>query len=123
MFDSISAKINADIISKLNNLLLVVEGYSGLERLKTAPMRASVEALLNLTSRLKIIEDTGALAIKLDLISNNYQKIFTREIRIYSITRIRGLETTRKHTALICFLHQIYQDNIDFLVLSRLIKN
>ncbi len=75
MFDSVSAKINADIISKLNNLLLVVEGYSGLERLKTAPQRASVEALLNLTSRLKIIEDTGALDIKLDIISNNYQKI------------------------------------------------
>lgn len=52
MLNSIGAKINADIISKLNNLLLVVEVYSGLERLKTALLRASLEALLNLTSRL-----------------------------------------------------------------------
>ncbi len=63
-----------------------------------------------------IIKDTNVLNIKLSDINNNYQKIFAREIRIYSVNRIRALETTHRVAALICFLHQIYQDITDFLI-------
>lgn len=49
-------------------------------------------------------------------INNNYQKIFTREIRIYSVNRIRALEPSHCAAALVCFLHQVHQDITDFLI-------
>lgn len=116
IFDTVQSKLSASIVEKLNNLLTVQTEYSGLEMLKRAPPIPSAKAILNLIQRLNIIKETEVLSIDLSNINNNYQKVFTREVRSYSISRLKELETTYRHTALICFLHQVHQDTTDFLV-------
>ena len=116
IFDTVQSKLSASVVEKLSNLLLARGEYSGLELLKRAPPVPSAKAILNLTQRLSIIKETQALSVDLSDINNNYQKVFTREVRAYSISRLRELETIHRHTALVCFLHQVYQDTTDFLV-------
>ena len=116
IFEIINLKLSGSIKEKLNDLLQMDEHCSLLEFLKKPPQKASSEGINNLTDKLSMIRGTGVIDIDVSEISNNYQKIFAKEIRIYSIARIRALEPSHKYSALICFLNQAYQDITDFLV-------
>jgi hypothetical protein len=116
IFDSIQSRLNINIIKKLKAIISKDGEYSKLERLKAPPGRASVDSLLNLTKNLEIIKDTGVLSVNISDISNNYQKILTREIKIYSINRIQELDVIKRNAALTCFLHQVYRETVDYLV-------
>lgn len=116
IFEIIHEKLPNYAPIKLNDLLIAQEGSSKLERLKKPPQKASPDAIIDLSERLQIIKDTNILQIDLSDINNNYQKIFTKEIRLYSVNRIRALEPDHRIAALVCFLHQAYQDITDFLV-------
>lgn len=116
IFDTTYAKIPVSTIEAINKLLVSQDNNSKLELLKRPPPMASADSIMNLYERLNIIKDTGILNIDLRHINNNYQKIFTREIRVYSVGRIRSLTSPRRYTAIACFLHQSYQDTTDFFI-------
>ena len=116
IFEIIHVRFSDDTPKKLNDLLITQDSYSKLEFLKRPAQKASADSIADLSERLQIIRDTNVLSIDLSDINNNYQKIFAREIRIYSVHRIRALEVTHRLAALVCFLHQVYQDITDFLI-------
>ncbi len=116
IFDIIQSRVNLSVIKKLKELISRDGEYSQLERLKAPPCRASSDSLINLTKNLEIIKNTGVLSIEISDINSNYQKILTREIKIYSINRIRELNITRRNAGLICFLQQIYRETMDHLI-------
>lgn len=115
IFESSNVRLTADMKQQLENLLVKFSNSSYLDYIKRPPQYASVKAIKNLCERLSLIKATGILEVELD-INNNYQKIFTREIKNYSITRIRELSPIYRHTALVCFLQQSYQDITDYLI-------
>jgi hypothetical protein len=116
IFDTTYAKMSVNTIEAINGLLIIRDNSSKLELLKTPPARASSDSIVDLYKRLNMIESTGILNIDLSHIINNYQKIFTREIRVYSIGRIRALTPQHRYTAVACFLHQTHQDTMDFFI-------
>ena len=61
---------------------------------------------------------TGALQIDLSYVNNNYQRTLANEVKRCSADRIRKMEPTRRYTALVCFLKQAHQNNMDLLVSS-----
>ena len=115
IFESINSKLSTDVKWNLENLLIKFGDLSHLELIRKPPKCASVKSVNNLADRMNLIKDTGILDIDIN-VNNNYQKIFAREIRVYSITRIRALPVMHRHTALACFLQQSYKDTIDFLI-------
>ena len=115
IFESVNSKLSARHKLKLENLLVKFEDLSDLEFIRKPPQYASVKSVNNLAHRINLIKDTGILDIDIN-VNNNYQKIFTKEIRCYSITKIRALSVPHRHTALACFLQQSYKDITDFLI-------
>ena len=85
-------KLSLEIINNLNLLLESQGTISKLEFLKKPPYRASVNGILNLLEKLDYIRSTGALSIDISMINNNYQKILTREVKSYSITKLRKID-------------------------------
>ena len=118
IFDNVQQKLSLEIINNLNLLLESQGTISKLEFLKKPPYRASVNGILNLLEKLDYIRSTGALSIDISMINNNYQKILTREVKSYSITKLRKIDPLYRYAAIVCFLHQNYKDSNDFLAES-----
>ncbi len=55
IFEVIHSRLTDDIPKKLNDLLTTQNGYSNLEFLKKPPQKASADAIVNLSERLKIM--------------------------------------------------------------------
>jgi hypothetical protein len=92
IFDAVHSKLSTSSIAKLADLISIDNSYSKLDKLKGAPARASVDALLKLVAKLESIEETGILSVDISDVSRNYQKILAKEIRIYSVDRIQSLD-------------------------------
>ncbi|NNM59131.1 MAG: DUF4158 domain-containing protein, partial [Legionellales bacterium] len=118
LFDKIHACLSPDIINKLDLLLEVTSDYSPIEKLKSPIKNASSDTILNLVERSQTIIATGALQIDLTQVNNNYQRTLANEVKRCSADRIRKMEPTRRYTALICFLKQAHQNNMDLLIAS-----
>ena len=52
----------------------------------------------------------------LSWLNNNYQRSLARYVRHRSAGRLKRLKSKRRYAALVCFLHQLYADTIDFLI-------
>jgi hypothetical protein len=63
-----------------------------------------------------MIEQTGALNVKLDWLNNNYK----RHLSSYAINsdayKLRELTPAHRYASLICFLQHAYQNVIDYIV-------
>lgn len=118
LFDKIHTCLSPVIINKLDALLEVKTDYSPIEQLKSPVKNASAETILNLIERSECIIDTGALQIDLTYVNNNYQRTLAHEIKRCSADRMRKMEPTRRYTALVCFLKQAHQNNMDLLISS-----
>jgi TnpA family transposase len=118
LFDKIHMCLSPDIINKLDVLLEVISYYSPIENLKSPVKNASPDTILNLVERSECIIATGALQIDLSHVNNNYKRTLANEVRRCSADRIKKMEPTRRYTALICFLKEAYQNNIDLLISS-----
>lgn len=118
IFDTVHSNLSEEMICKLSALLTTsaTEKYSKLDKLKESVLRASVSSILDLISRLELIKSSGILSVNISNISSNYQKILSKEIRVYSVNRIQSLDATRRNTSLVCFLHQAYRDTMDYLI-------
>ena len=118
LFDKIHMCLSPDIINKLDVLLEVIAYYSPIENLKSPVKNASPDTILNLVERSECIIATGALQIDLSHVNNNYKRTLANEVKRCSADRIKKMEPTRRYTALICFLKEAYQNNIDLLISS-----
>ena len=98
--------------------LLVTENnaYSILHSLKQPPGLPSPSAFNKLAVRIEIIENTGALAVDLSWLNNNFQRSLARFARQCTIFRLRQLKPERRYAVLVCFLNQLYQDTFDSVV-------
>ena len=121
LFDKIHAGLSPDIVNKLDALLEVTSDFSPIEDLKSPVKNASPDTVLNLIDRTECIIATGALQIDLAHVNNNYQRTLANEVKRCSADRIKKMEPTRRYTALVCFLKQAHQNNMD-LVISSYIK-
>lgn len=118
LFDKIHTYLSPAIINKLDPLLEVKLDYSPIEELKSPVKNASAETIINLIERSECIIETGSLQIDLSYVNNNYQRTLAHEIKRCSTDRIRKMEPTRRYTALVCFLKQAHQNNMDLLISS-----
>lgn len=84
--------------------------------LKQPAGRPSPGAMLKLIERLDTIQSFGVMDIDISWLNNNLQRALTRYAKQCTATRLRRLETNRKHAVLVCFLWQSYLDNIDSMV-------
>ena len=99
----------------LEDLLVVKpdENSSGLQAIKANPSKPSVDAMLTLLDKLRVIEATGVLWVDLSWLNGNYQRALFHQVRKTSVTRLRELAESRRHAALVCFLWQSYRDAVD----------
>ena len=58
--------------------------------------------------KLRLIEETGVLALDLSWLSNNYQRAFFRKVRKSSAHRLRKVKEPMRWAVLACFLWQSY---------------
>jgi hypothetical protein len=100
--------------------LLVVKpdgNSSGLQEIKANPSKPSVDAMLTLLDKLRVIEATGVLWVDLSWLNGTYQRALFHQVRKTSVTRLRELAESRRHAALVCFLWQSYRDAVDQTVI------
>lgn len=118
LFDKIHAHLSPNIINSLDTLLLSKSDSTPIEDLKSPVKNASPETVLDLIEKCEYILATGVLGVDLSAVNNNYQRSLANEIKRCSADRIRKMEPTRRYTALICFLKQVWHNFIDSMVLS-----
>ena len=87
IFDNIQSRLPINVIHNLNKLLEVDGEISQLEFLKKPAYKASSHGILNLIKKLECIKNTGAVGIDISEINNNYQKILSREVLSYSVSK------------------------------------
>jgi hypothetical protein len=81
-----------------------------------ARLPSSVDAMLTLLDKLRVIEATGVLGVDLSWLNGNYQRALFHQVRKSSVTRLRELSEARRRAALVCFLWQSYRDAVDQVV-------
>jgi len=117
IYERITGSLGQDMREKLDDLLETNDAYfTPLHILKRPPGRPSPAAILRLTTTLELIRETGALNIDLSWLNNNYQRSLARYVRHRSAGRLKRLKNERRYSVLVCFLHQLYADTIDFLI-------
>ena len=117
IYERITNSLGQDMRRKLDDLLETNDAYfTSLHILKKPPGRPSPAAILRLTTKLELIRETGALNIDLSWLNNNYQRSLARYVRHRSTNRLKRLKSKRRYAVLVCFLHQLYADTIDFLI-------
>jgi hypothetical protein len=92
--------------------LLVVKpdgNSSGLQAIKANPSKPSMDAMLSLLDKLKVIEATGVLGVDLSWLNGNYQRALFHHVRKSSVIRLRELAEPRRRAELVCFLSQSYR--------------
>ena len=81
-----------------------------------ARLPSSVDAMLTLLDKLRVIEATGVLGVDLSWLNGKYQRALFHQVRKSSVTRLRELGEARRRAALVCFLWQSYRDAVDQVV-------
>ena len=117
IYEHVVNSLIQETVEKLDDLLETNDAYfTPLHTLKQPPGRPSPAAILRLTNKLELIRGTGVLPIDLSWLNNNYQRSLARYVHHRSAGRLKQLKNNRRHALLVCFLHQLYADTIDFLI-------
>jgi predicted transcriptional regulator len=117
IYERIAQALVQSTMAKLDGLLVTYDAYfTPLHTLKKPPGRPSPAAILRLTTKLELIRETETLDIDLLWLNNNYQRSLARYVRHRSASRLKRLKSERRYAVLVCFLHQLYADTIDFLI-------
>jgi hypothetical protein len=94
IFEKVTTEVTPQLQQKLDNLLVVgTETYLKLYQIKEVPQKPSAKAMKLLAFKLAMIEDTGALAVNLDWLNNNYKRYFSRYVTRCDANRLRELLT------------------------------
>jgi hypothetical protein len=117
IYERIAQSLVQRMMKKLDALLETNAAYfTPLHTLKQPPGRPSPAAILRLTTKLELIRETETLDIDLSWLNNNYQRSLAHYVRHRSAGRLKQLKRERRYAVLVCFLHQLYADTIDFLI-------
>ena len=117
IFTRITTDLSSSQRENLDNLLVARSNRLTLfQMLKRPPGQPSPKSMLRLAEMLQRIQETGALAIDLTWLNNNYQRSLTRYARRCSADHLRDLKEERRYAVLVCFLWQVYRDTIDHMV-------
>ena len=117
IYERIANSLIQKTVDKLDDLLETKDThFSPLHTLKQPPGRPSPAAILRLTTKLEIIRETGVLHTDLSWLNNNYQRSLARYVQNRSASRLKQLKNDRRHALLVCYLHQLHADTIDFLI-------
>ena len=116
IFETINVQLSSALKERLDALLQTGDqAVSAFHQIKDAPQKPSEAGMKLLSEKLMLIEQTGALTIKLDRLNNNYK----RHLSSYAINcdayKLRELTPMHRYASLICFLQGAYQDNIDYI--------
>ena len=122
--DRVVEDVSRAMASRLDTLLVVGDGeaVSPIQAIKSNPGHPSVESMRVAVRKLRLIEETGVLALDLSWLSNNYQRAFFHKVRKSSAHRLREVKEPMRWAVLACFLWQSYGDAVDHVVvmLSKL---
>ena len=115
LMNRMMACLSLPMRERLDALVAVAEDdpFSALNRIKTAPSRASPAGMNRLLAKLGLIEDTGVLEMDTSWINGNYQRFLFHNVRTASADRLRELVAPRRYLALVCFLNQAWRDALD----------
>ncbi len=117
IYERIVNSLIQETVEKLDDLLETKDAYfTPLHTLKQPPGRPSPAAILRLTNKLELIRGAGVLQVDLSWLNNNYQRSLARYVHHRSAGRLKQLNSNRRYAFLVCFLHQLYADTIDFLI-------
>lgn len=117
IYSRIAGDLPAGVRETLDRLLVAGDNRLTLfQTLKRPPGQPSPRSMLRLAEKLAPIQGTGVLDVDLSWLNNNYQRSLTRYARRCSAGRLRKLKTERRYAVLVCFLRQVYQDTIDYMV-------
>ena len=111
----LAERLSAPMREGLDALVAVDDDQpqSPLNRIKASSSNPSVGGMKRLLARLELIEATGVLAVDVDWVNGNYQRILFHSVRTASADRVRRMAAPRRHLALVCFLHQTWRDTLD----------
>ena len=102
---------------KLDGLLETNDAYfTPLHILKQPPGRPSPAAILRLTTKLELIRETERWTSICRGSTITINGSLARYVRHRSASRLKRLKSERRYAVLVCFLHQLYADTIDFLI-------
>lgn len=87
-----------------------------LARLKATPGATSVDAMLALMEKLRLVEETGILEVDLSWLSRNYQRALFHYASNSPTDRLKELGDARRYATLVCFLWQSYCDTVDHAI-------
>lgn len=117
IFERISKSLSSDLHQKLDDLLVAGKRRrTPFQTLKQPPGQATPKAMLRLVSKLEHIEETTVLSVDLSWLNNNYQRSLTHYAHRCSADRLRKLQADHRYAVLVCFLRQVYQDTIDYII-------
>ena len=116
--DRVVEDVSRAMASRLDTLLVVGDGeaVSPIQAIKSNPGHPSVESMRVAVRKLRLIEETGVLALDLSWLSNNYQRAFFHKVRKSSAHRLREVKEPMRWAVLACFLWQSYGDAVDHVV-------
>lgn len=115
IYERIGKELTPTLCQALDDLLTVGETHSRLYQIKEVPRKPSEKAMRFLASKLDLIDQTGALAIPLGWLNNNYKRSFRRYVTRCDAARLRELAPLHRYTSLVCFLQEAYQDTKDHI--------
>jgi uncharacterized protein DUF4158 len=117
IFKRIAGSLPAEVVERLDDLLLAGEGNrSGLHALKEPPGVPCPAAVTRLANKLEAIRGLGVSEVDLSWLNNNYQRSLAKYARRCSAHKLREVEPSHRHAALICYLWETYRDSIDHLI-------
>lgn len=117
IFEKILQLLSLEQQAKLDALLRTdITPMSKLQMLKQPPTIPSPKALLALSKKLEIIQETNVQQIDISWLNNNYQRSLAKYAMRCSVKRIRELQPVNRYAVLLCFLKQISLDTIDHMI-------
>ena len=98
IFKPVAASVPHGLTGSLEDLHVVNPdgNSSGLQAIKANPSKPSVDAMLTLLDKLKVIEATGVLGVDLLWLNGNYQRALFHHMRKSSVIRLRELAEPRR---------------------------
>jgi hypothetical protein len=116
IFETINAQLSPALKERLDYLLQTGEQtVSPFHQIKEAPKNPSGNGMKLLSAKLSMIEQTGALAINLNWLNNNYKRYLSNYAINSDAYKLRELTHMHRYASLVCFLHDAYQNVMDHI--------
>ena len=118
IFRRVAASVPNGLVGTLEDVLMVKphQNSSGLQAIKADPSKPSVDAMLTLLDKLRLIEVYGRVWGRSLVAQSQLPAGAVPPGAKVVITRLRELAKPHRRAALVCFLWQSYRDAVDQMV-------